>query len=273
MGGGRARSTRYAVAMSAFYSPRRKRNLYRPRDRRPFALSRSKIDLFLECPRCFYIDRRLGAGRPPGFPFNLNNAVDRLLKAEFDAHRTAGTNHPLLETRGVDARPVAREELEDWRDHRKGVRYLHRPTNFLVTGAIDDLWIDSAGRYIVVDFKATSKEGPITALDQDWHSSYKRQIEVYQWLLRRNGYRVSDTGYFLVCNAHADAPALNGRLEFDLTLIPHTGSDDWVEPTLEDIHRCLNDEPIPPPGQGCNHYAYVAEVARVTGKEGPGGAF
>ena len=46
----------------------------------PFALSRSKVELFVDCPRCFYLDRRSGIARPPGFPFNLNSAVDALLK-------------------------------------------------------------------------------------------------------------------------------------------------------------------------------------------------
>ncbi len=41
-------------------------------------LSRSKIDFFFECPRCFYLDNKLGTKRP-GFPsFNLNIAVDEL---------------------------------------------------------------------------------------------------------------------------------------------------------------------------------------------------
>ncbi|RMF98706.1 MAG: hypothetical protein D6727_02155 [Gammaproteobacteria bacterium] len=255
--------------MSRFYTPRRRRNLYQPGDAKPFKLSRSKIDLFIECPRCFYIDRRLGTGRPPGFPFNLNSAVDRLLKAEFDIHRAAETTHPLLERYGVDARPVAHERLDDWRENFKGVQYLHEPTNLLITGAIDDLWMDSQGQYIVVDYKATSKNEPITALDQDWHSGYKRQMEVYQWLLRRNGYLVSDTGYFVYCNGRADAPAFDGKLEFDITLIPYTGRDDWVEPTLELIHRCLNDEQIPAPAPDCDYCAYVAAVAKVTGQAPP----
>ena len=67
--------------MSDYYTPQRKRNMYDPENDQPFKLSRSKIDLFLSCPRCFYVDRRLGVGRPPGFPFNLNTAVDTLRMA------------------------------------------------------------------------------------------------------------------------------------------------------------------------------------------------
>mgnify|MGYP003309522602 CR=1 FL=1 len=66
--------------MSKYYIPQRSRNLYRPGCDKPFRVSRSKIDLFNKCPRCFYIDRRLGTGQPPGYPFAINSAVDSLLK-------------------------------------------------------------------------------------------------------------------------------------------------------------------------------------------------
>jgi len=72
-------------------------NQYDPNSKQPFKLSRSKIDLFLECPRCFYLDRRLAVGRPRGFPFTLNSAVDHLLKKEFDAHRAKKAAHPLMQ--------------------------------------------------------------------------------------------------------------------------------------------------------------------------------
>lgn len=81
--------------MSQFYNSNRTRNIYDPRSKQPFKISRSKIDLFVECPRCFYLDRRLGVGRPPGFPFNLNTAVDTLLKKEFDIYRAKDKVHPL----------------------------------------------------------------------------------------------------------------------------------------------------------------------------------
>ncbi|EKE12188.1 MAG: hypothetical protein ACD_13C00277G0004, partial [uncultured bacterium] len=49
--------------MSEYYNANKTYNLYEPNSAKSFKLSRSKIDLFLECPRCFYLDRRLGIGR------------------------------------------------------------------------------------------------------------------------------------------------------------------------------------------------------------------
>ena len=97
------------------YNSKRTRNLYDPRSDKPFKISRSKIDLFIECARCFYMDRRLGVGRPPGFPFNLNNAVDHLLKIEFDKYRFSRQPHPLMIENNIDAIPYTNENLDKWR--------------------------------------------------------------------------------------------------------------------------------------------------------------
>ncbi|MGA8203148.1 MAG: PD-(D/E)XK nuclease family protein [Woeseiaceae bacterium] len=250
--------------MSSRYNPHRTRNVYDTGSTTPFRISRSKIDRFIECPRCFYIDRRLGTDRPPGFPFNLNSAVDALLKAEFDAHRAAGTQHPLQAEYGLDAVPAVREELNVWRENFKGIEYLHEATNLIVTGAIDDLWIDGAGSYIVVDYKATAKKEPVTALDQAWHAGYKRQMEIYQWLLRRNGLEVSDTGYFVYCTGRPDAGAFDSKIDFDVHLIAYEGHDDWVEPAIVDLHACLNRHDIPAPGTDCDYCDYVKAVAEVS---------
>jgi CRISPR/Cas system-associated exonuclease Cas4 (RecB family) len=249
--------------VSRNYKGKRTRNIYQASDAKPFKLSRSKIDRFIECPRCFYIDRRLGVDRPPGFPFNLNIAVDTLLKKEFDIHRTQNTQHPLLEAYGVDARPVAHEDLDAWRQNFVGVQHLHESTNLLITGAIDDLWQEPNGAYVVVDYKATSKNDTIDVLDQPWHAGYKRQIEIYQWLLRRNGLEVSDTGYFVYANGSTDSEAFDARLEFDLTLIPYTGSDDWVDGVLEEIHACLNKNHVPVASTRCDYCRYRYAVAEA----------
>lgn len=249
--------------MSEYYKPKRSKNIYNPNDSKPFKLSRSKIDLFLECPRCFYLDRKLGIGRPPSFPFTLNSAVDTLLKKEFDSYREKGSKHPLILQYGVDAIPVKHDDLEKWRNNFTGVQYLHVETNLLIFGAIDDLWINSKGEYIVVDYKSTSKNEEITTLDKDWHDSYKRQMEVYQWLLRRNGYQVSNTGYFVYCNGKKDLENFNEKLEFDITLIDYVGADNWIEDTIQKIYECLNSDKYPRHSDDCDYCCYRKAVKEV----------
>lgn len=247
--------------MSQYYKPHRKPDWnYGGKN---FRLSRSKIDLFMECPRCFYVDNKLGVARPPGFPFTLNSAVDELLKREFDVHRAKGEAHPLMKEYGIDAVPFAHEELDAWRDAlKRGVQYAHEPTGLIVRGAIDDVWKGADGKIIVADYKATSKKTEVN-LDAEWQDGYKRQMEVYQWLFRRNGFDVSDTGYFVYANANSDKAAFDGKLEFDIKIIPYVGKDDWVEPALFKIKETLDSDKIPKQNDDCDYCTYRDAVGEV----------
>lgn len=242
--------------MSQYYNPNRTRNIYDPNSSELFRLSRGKIDNFINCPRCFYLDRRLGVAQPPGYPFSLNSAVDKLLKKEFDIHRAKGTKHPLMEKYGIDAVPLAHEKIDEWRDSlRGGITVRVDGSNVVITGGVDDMWVTPTGEYIVVDYKATSKEQKVT-LDAEWQDGYKRQMEIYQWLFRKNGFKVSDTGYFVYCNGNTDKEAFDAKLEFDIKLISYTGSTDWVEETIKKAIECLKSDVIPESGQDCDFCKY-----------------
>lgn len=252
--------------MSQYYKPHRNPNWNYGGER--FRLSRSKIDLFVDCPRCFYIDNKLGTARPPGYPFALNSAVDALLKKEFDVKRAEGKPHPIMEQYGVDAVPYQHADLDIWRENFKGVQTKHEPTGFTISGAVDDVWVNPKGELMVVDYKATSKDGKIEALDQDWHDGYKRQMEIYQWLLRQNGFDVSNTGYFVYANASKDEKAFDGKLVFEVTLIAYEGDDSWIEDTLKRAKETLDGEEIPEADPDCDFCRYREAVEKVTEKQG-----
>jgi len=245
-----------------------KKGPFDPSSAEPYKVSRSKIDLFSECPRCAYLDMRLGVKRPSMPAFTLNNAVDELLKREFDIHRANGSKHPLVEKYGLDAVPFNDPRMEEWRDAlRRGIAYLHEPTNILVRGGIDDVWVTPAKELIIVDYKATSKKiGPST--EDDLYDSYKRQLEIYQWLFRKNGFAVSPTVYFVYVNGKSDAKAFDGKLEFDIELIPYTGSDTWVEPAVYDLKKMLMSDEIPPIGIAfgggpCDYCTYRENAGKI----------
>lgn len=234
--------------------------LFYPESAAPFRLSRSKIDLFLNCPRCFYLDRKLGISQPPGFPFSLNSAVDHLLKKEFDLHRVANKTHPLMQHYGIKAVPYNNPKINDWRNTFVGIQYLHQPTNFLVFGAIDDVWINENGQLHIVDYKATAKDSEVN-LDADWQIGYKRQMEIYQWLFKQNGFDVSDVGYFVYCNGKKDRQAFDGKLEFDVVVLPYKGNGNWIDNALQDMKKCLMQDKIPNASSACQYCAYVKNAA------------
>jgi hypothetical protein len=238
----------------------RTRNLFDPTSTKPFSLSRSRFDRFLNCPRCFYIDRRLGVEPPSGPPFTINSAVDHLLKKEFDRFRQLGQPHPYMQEAGIDAIPFADPRLDEWRENFKGVRILHEETGFELTGAVDDIWIDrKSNELIIVDYKATAKDGEVT-LNADWQIGYKRQIEFYQWLMRKQGFRVSNTGYFVYCNGDRSSVDFGETVKFTVKLIPYIGCDSWIEPELLRARKCL-EQAIPPHADpDCKQCSYLHDI-------------
>jgi len=211
-----------------------KRATYKQYQTEPFQISRSKIEDFVRCPRCFVLDRKHGVSRPSSPPFTINTAVDTQLKKEFDIHREAGTVHPVVAAAGLNLVPFKHPKMDEWRENFQGIR--HTTQDFVVTGAVDDIWVNEAGELVVVDYKATSRAEPVTELGEGgFYDSYRRQMEIYQWLLRKNGFKVSSTGYWLYETATKKADSFDGVLHFEAALIAYEGNTDWIEPTLAEM--------------------------------------
>ena len=246
------------------------RKVFDPASKEAFTISRSKLDVFSDCRRCSYLDLRLGVSRPSMPSFTLNNAVDELLKREFDTHREAGTQHPIMKKYGVDAVPFKDERIAEWRDAlRRGIGTNHKPSGFYVRGGIDDVWVKPSGELIIVDYKATSKNEAPTREDH-LYDSYKKQMEIYQWLFRQNGFKVSPTGYFVYANARQDKAinAFDAKLDFDINLIAYAGDDSWVEPLLIEMKKTLSRNEIPPVGTSfggvtCEHCVYREKAGKA----------
>jgi CRISPR/Cas system-associated exonuclease Cas4 (RecB family) len=241
---------------------------YQPGQSTPFKVSRSKIELFMQCPRCFWLDVRLKITRPSSPPFNINKAIDELFKKEFDSYRLKGEAHPLMRDNQIKAIPYAHKDLDTWRYNFTGVVHVHEPSNLHIFGAVDDIWVNPEGELIVVDYKATAKDKPVN-LDADWQKSYKRQLEVYQWLLRQNGFKVSPTGYFVYANGRMDLPEFGNKVEFTTKVIPHIGDDSWVEPIVMKMKACMDKDAMPPMGDSimggpCEFCSYARQRTELT---------
>ena len=204
----------------------------------PFRISRSKIDLFLNCERCFWLETRKDIKRPRGFPFNINSAIDELLKREFDVYRKDQKPHPImLDNDLLGVIPFEHEDIETWRENFTGIQYFDKKLNLIIFGAVDDVWVNEAEELIVVDYKSTSKKGEVT-LDAPWHFVYA------------NGDSYAD-GFFDI-------------VKFNTKLISYKGDDSWVEPTLVRLKACLESEEMPKFGPACEYCKYAGERLKLS---------
>lgn len=225
----------------------------------------------MQCPRCFWLDVRLKISRPGSPPFNINKAIDELLKKEFDSYRLQQKPHPWMIDNHIKAVPYQHDDLDTWRYNFTGVTTLHKPTNLHIFGAVDDVWVNDDGELMVVDYKATAKDKPVMALGPEgtWHDMYRRQMEVYQWLLRQNGFKVSDTGYFVYATGRQDLDGFYNRIEFQTYIFPHHGKANWVEKTIIAMKECMDRDEMPPIGSAamggpCEHCTYARQRTELT---------
>jgi hypothetical protein len=224
-------------------------------------ISRSKVQFFLDCPRCFYLDMVKKIRRPPGYPFSLNNAVDGYLKREFDQYREQGLPHPIQMEQSPGLIPAKNEQLDLWRNSFKGVTYDHEGHDCTYYGGIDDLWVNENGEHVIVDYKATAGPTPIQSLPV-WADGYVRQLSFYAYLLEKNGLMMSKTGILLYATASTVLANYQNRLEFEHHLIQVDLDTSWIEPTLDQLQENLKLKEAPPFQANCAFCNFVEKGSK-----------
>jgi len=242
------------------------RSLYNPLSDKPYKLSRSRIDNYINCPRCFYMHERKGIKAPSGPTLSLNNAVDNLYKNEFDIYRKEKKPHPIMIKNDIDCIPYEHENLEEWRNAlTQGIKWHDKNTNLIIRGGIDDVWINKNNEIHIVDYKSTAKKNFKPNFDTGWMTCYRRQIEIYQWLFKKNGFKVSNIGYIIYANGKSDEKEFSCNLSFDEHLYALVCNTDWVDEIIQDIYKCLTSEKLPKTGggwngEGCEQCSYKKQL-------------
>lgn len=156
---------------------------------KPIKLSPSSLNLYYECPYCFWLDKKMGVKRPQPFPYALNAAVDYLLKEEFDKYRKKKELHPLLVANNIPAKLFPNQKLlDEWRDNFRGIRFYDAELDATLFGAVDDILEFTDGKLAVMDYKST---GSTVAKIYD---RFQLQLDVYTFLLEKNGYKTIRKG-------------------------------------------------------------------------------
>ena len=246
----------------------RHRGVYKPENPEPYEVSRSRIEAFINCPACFWLERVKGVKFPGMPPFLLNSATDTLLKKDFNKFRELQKPHPFMELNGLGHLvPFQYEDFETWtKSLQLGLKTYHEKSNLIIGGGLDDVWHDpKTNELFIVDYKSTagkrtedlSKLEPIN-LRGRYKEGYKRQMEMYQWILRAimkekdKDYEVSNTGYFVYVNGDQhfengmlDEDPKKATMKFNVQLLEYNGDDSWVENTIKEISKCLKSSECP----------------------------
>lgn len=217
-------------------------------------LSRWQLNMFTECPRCFWLQNRHGVKQPKGFPMALNIAMDQLLKAEFDEYRAVGKLHPILAEQGVQAKLFAdTERLAEWRNNFRGLRWKDPKTGHTLYGAVDDILEFPDDSLAVVDYKSSG------AKEVTVYPSYQLQMDVYTYLLQRLGYRTAPKAYFAFFIAVKD-DGFKGRLPFRAQLLGISPEPDRVHDLFKRAVVLAQSDDEPEPGAACDLCRWYGEA-------------
>ena len=269
---------------------KRHRGKFDPSNPNPYELSRGRVENFLKCKACFWLEQ-IKKVKPPEIPsFTINTTTDILLKRDSDFVR-GKSSLPIWQEAGLGHMiPYNHEDLEKWTNslhyglNESYFNTIHKDTNIKLGGGIDDVFLNTKTDQVhIVDYKSQAQgtrspekyEVKPSSIDDPWKIGYKRQMDMYIWIARQKGLNVSNTGYFVYVDAqhkHIEGmldeknPSI-AWLKFNALIIPYEADPTWIEPTLFEIKDFLmNQSSMPnhtPKGEdfsGCDLGRYANEM-------------
>ena len=222
-------------------------------------ISRFAVELYINCKRCFVLSYKFNV-KLRTLPFTLNSAVDNLCKNEFDFYRKLEKPHPIFNEYNIDAVPFKHDDMDKWRNNRIGISYQNKEKGYHFHGAVDDVWVKPNGELLISDVKSTSKNNfnwEETWKKYDYPKGYKRQLEMYQWLFRKNGFKVSNKAFLLYFNGLKYEKSFNQTLKFESYSIELSCEDDWVERVILEAKNQLEADELPKGEIDCENCRYI----------------
>ena len=216
-----------------------------------YKFSPSSLSLLKECPRCFWLKFNKDIKRPEGIFPSLPSGMDRILKIHFDSFRDKGELPPELTELDGDVKLFDNKEiLEEWRNNKKGVKWEDKEGN-LFRGAVDNI-LKKGKKLIVLDYKTRGYP-----LKKDTHEHYQDQLDIYNFLLRKNDHDTEDYAYLLFY--HPDKVNGNGDVVFNTDLVKMKISVKNAEKIFEDALGALKGE-IPRAKEDCEYCRWADKV-------------
>jgi|SRR3989344_2882762 len=214
----------------------------------PYKFSPSSLSLLDDCPRCFWLQFNKGIKRPSGIFPSLPSGMDKILKEHFDSFRDKGELPPELKHLAGEIKLFENAELlKDWRNNFKGICWQDKEGN-LVHGAVDNI-LQKGKKLVVLDYKTRG-----FPLKEDTHEHYQDQLDIYNFLLRKNGYETEDYAYLLFY--HPTKVTEKGEVIFHTDLIKINISTKNAEKIFEKALKILKEK-MPAATENCEYCKWI----------------
>ncbi|MBI4399927.1 PD-(D/E)XK nuclease family protein [Candidatus Micrarchaeota archaeon] len=144
-----------------------------------YVLSHSKLKILEECPKCFWLSVVKNVTRPSIPSATILIKLDNIIKKYFDEHRNEGKLPPII------------DEVIDCRLAKNipTTLYSKEDENIVLMGILDECLEFNDGTIAVLDHKTSSMP------PKRVHPVYKLQLDIYMYLLERNGYKTANKAF------------------------------------------------------------------------------
>lgn len=227
------------------------------------SLSPSKLNLFRECPRCFWDAYAGETPRPRGIMASLPGGMDLIMKRYVDQFR--GKLPPGLEGKipGVLFNDMVL--MKRWRFWKTGPSYQDKDRQIILVGALDDCLVDG-GFYIPLDWKTKGAEPK-----DDGSQYYQTQLDCYNLMLEFSGFPVRDEGWLVYVYPQAVDPSYvqpdsSILIKFGLMPFKLTCDRERAKEIVIKAAECLR-APRPKSADTCEHCQYLERVASLNSME------
>ncbi|MBN2368021.1 PD-(D/E)XK nuclease family protein [Candidatus Woesearchaeota archaeon] len=211
----------------------------------PYKFSPSSLSLLKDCPRCFWLQFNKNIKRPAGVFPSLPSGMDAILKTHFDSFIGKGLP-PELDLKDVTLFDD-KELLSIWRSNLKGIQYTDKEGN-LYRGAVDNI-LKKGDKLIVLDYKTRG-----FPLKEDTAEHYQDQLDIYNFLLRKNNYQTENYAYLIFY--HPKEVNQNGNVIFNTDLIKMKIDVKNAESIFKKALEVLKG-PIPEPSEECEYCKWI----------------
>ena len=218
-----------------------------------YKFSPSSLSLLKDCPRCFWLRFKKKINRPDGIFPSLPSGMDKILKVHFDSFMKKGEMPPeLSELKGYKLFDDE-ELLKVWRSNFKGIQWTDEEGN-LFRGAVDNILVKGK-KLIVLDYKTRGYP-----LKEDTHEHYQDQMDIYNFLLRKNGYKTEEYTYLIFYHPHKVEE--NGHVCFNTDIVKIKVDIKNAENIFNKALKVLEAE-MPEASEDCGFCSWVLDHSEI----------
>lgn len=216
-------------------------------DGKVIKISPSSLNLYRDCPRCFWLQLNEGVRRPEPPSSTVPMGVDLTLKVYFDEWRKTTGVPPLLS--GKLPGRLLKDEALIAKFRSRSFEWYDKEVGAYFTGILDDA-LELEEKYIVPLDNKTRGFPP-----KEPHAAHVVQMSAYTLILRENGFTTKNLAYLIYWFLNHKSFEMKAPLDFNVAIEEVRTDPDRVLSLFREAATSLRGE-LPPPSAECAFCMY-----------------